>query len=106
MYQKYICVGNLTRDAELKQTPSGKSFAVFDIAVNTKYKDKQYTVFWKCIYWNAEKLAQYLTKGKRVLIEGIIKEEKWEDRNGTMRINKVLQVEAIKFLGGNNAKNG
>jgi len=100
MYQKYICVGNLTRDAELKYTNSGKSLAVFDIAVNTKYKDKQDTIFWKCTLWNAEKLVQYLTKGKRVLIEGIVKEEKWEDRNGTVRVNKVLQVEVIKFLGG------
>ena len=100
MYQKYICVGNLTKDAELKYTPSGKSFAVFDIAVNTKYKDKQDTIFWKCTLWNAEKLIQYLTKGKRVLIEGKIREEKWEDRNGTVRVNKVLQVEFLQFQGG------
>jgi len=45
MYQKYICVGNLTRDAELKHTPSGKSLAVFDIAINTKYKDRENTIF-------------------------------------------------------------
>jgi len=45
---------------------------------------------------------QYLTKGKRILIEGIVKEEKWEDRNRTIRLNKVLQVDAIKFLGGKN----
>ena len=102
MYQKYICGGNLTRDAELKYTPSGKSLAVFDIAVNTKYKDKQDTIFWKCTLWNAEKLVQYLKKGTRLLIEGIVKEEKWEDRNGTIRINKVLHVDVIKFVGGKN----
>ena len=100
MYQKYICIGNLTRNAELKYIPSGKSLVVFDIAVNTKYKDKQDTVFWKCTLRNGEKLAKYLTKGKKVLIEGIVKEEKWEDRNGTIRVNKVLQVDVIKFLRG------
>ena len=100
MYQKYICVGNLTRDAELKYTPNGKSLAVFDIAVNTKYKDKQDTIFWKCILWNAEKLVQYLKKGIKLLIEGIVKEEKWEDRNGTIRVNKVLEIKEFKFFGG------
>ena len=100
MYQKYVCVGNLTRDAELKYTHSGKSLANFDIAVNNGRKDRPEVVYWKCTLWNAEKLVQYLKKGTKILIEGIIKEEKWEDRNGTVRVNKLLQVDVIKFIGG------
>lgn len=79
-----IISGNLTRDPELKYTPSGKAVVQFTVANNNKYTRDGQAVeevsFIKVTAWDktAEHVAQYLAKGSGVLIEGRLKQETWE----------------------------
>ena len=98
---KYICIGNLTKDPELRYTPKGTAVLSFDIAVNTKTtKDKTETIFWKCNRFGkgAEALKPYLQKGSKVLVEARAVENKWTKNDGTVVISKELAVEKIEFL--------
>jgi single-strand DNA-binding protein len=67
--------GRLVRDAELKTTPNGKDLVNFTLASNT---EKDHTDFIDCTVWGAEKIRQYLVKGKRIAITGKMRHETWE----------------------------
>lgn len=86
-------LGNLTRDPELRYTPSGTAVINFSIATNRSYKDKE-TDEWKevadyhdVVFWakSAEIIAQYLTKGKKVLVQGRLQTRSWETKEGRKR---------------------
>ena len=74
--------GNLTRDAELRYTNSGKAVSSFSIAMNSKFKQGEEWVekveFFKVTYWGkpAEAVAKYLLKGKKVAVEGRLSQNK------------------------------
>ena len=106
MYNKIILVGNLTRDVELKYTPSGTAIANFGIATNRTYKDpqtgenKQETMFIdvKVFGRPAETANQYLHKGKRVLVEGRLALEQWVGNDGQKRSKHVVIAEKVQFM--------
>lgn len=94
---KVILLGNLGRDAETKFTPSGASVTRFAIATTRSWKDQQ-TNEWKeetnwtnVVLWRQENLANYLTKGKQVYVEGRLQTRSYEDKDG----KKVYATEVV-----------
>ena len=103
-----ILGGNLTRDPELRYTPSGAAIAKLGLAVNRRYKDTKTNevreevtfvdvdVFGK----QAETASQYLTKGRPVLIEGRLRLDQWEDKQSGQKRQKLKVVaNRVQFLG-------
>lgn len=104
-YNKVLIMGNLTRDPELKQTPSNQSVAQIGIAMNRKFKDREGTMreettFVDCEAWGrtAEVMAQYLTKGKPVFVEGRLKLDQWQDKDGNNRSKLKVVIESFQFI--------
>jgi single-strand DNA-binding protein len=93
-FNNITAVGNLTRDPELRFTPSGKPVASFDIAVNRRKQDKttgewinEQPIFFRVTTWNklAENCAESLRKGDRTLVIGIPSIESYEAKDGSKR---------------------
>jgi single-strand DNA-binding protein len=89
-----ILMGNLTRDPELRQTPSGQSVVSFSLALNRAYKGQngewqEATDYIDVVAWGplAERVSQYLAKGRRALVQGRLQSRSWE-QDGVKR-NKV-----------------
>jgi len=87
-------MGNLTRDPELWQTPTGQNVTSFSLALNRAYKSpngewQEATDYIDCVCWGplAERVAQYLSKGRRALVQGRLQSRSWE-QDGAKR-NKV-----------------
>ncbi len=84
MFNRIILIGNLTRDPEIRYTPSGVAVATVPIAVNSRYKQgnemREETLFIDAIVFGkqAETCTQYLNKGRMVLVEGRLRERRWE----------------------------
>lgn len=92
--------GNVTRDAETRYSPSGDAVANFSVADN-QGKDKQ-AIFWNCQLWGkrAEALAQYLTKGQAVTVNGEVTEREWADKDGNKRKTMEVRVTNLAMQGG------
>lgn len=113
-YNKVLLMGNLTRDIELRQLPSGASIAAIGLAVNEKYKDKndqwvERTNFIDCEVFGrrAEVMAQYLSKGSPVFIEGRLRLDTWQDKNdGSNRSKLKVVIENFEFVGGGQGSGG
>ena len=92
--------GRLTRDAELKQIPSGKYLSTFSIASN-RYagKDKDEVSFFDINYWDesAKNLNEYLTKGKMVIISGYLEQQRWE-QDGSNRSKVIITAKVIQIV--------
>ena len=104
-YNKVLIMGNLTRDPELKQTPSSQPVAQIGIAMNRKFKDREgnmreETTFVDCEAWGrtAEVMAQYLSKGKPVFVEGRLKLDQWQDKEGNNRSKLKVVIESFQFI--------
>lgn len=104
-YNKVMLMGNLTRDVELKQTPNNQPVAEICIAVNRKFRtrdgdDREETTFVDCEAWGrtAETMAKYLSKGRPVFIEGRLKLDQWEDREGNKRSKLRVVIENFQFV--------
>jgi single-strand DNA-binding protein len=103
---KVILVGNLTRDVELKIFGSGGIIGVFAIACSHKWKDKHtgdikedvMFVDVKLFGRRAEVAQQYLGKGKKVLVEGRLVLDQWQDQNGQKRSKHSISCENFEFL--------
>ena len=86
-------VGNLTRDPELRFTPSGQATASFGVAVNRRWQNRQTqewneaTSFFDVVCWAelAENAAQSLTRGTRVVVSGRLDQRSWENQEGEKR---------------------
>jgi len=106
MFNKVILVGNLSRNVELKYTPSGTAIANFGIATNRTYKDtqtgenKQEVMFVdvKVFGRSAEVANQYLHKGSKALIEGRLAFEQWVGNDGQKRSKHVVIAEKVQFM--------
>lgn len=103
---KVILIGNLTKDPELKTTPSGVSVARVGIATNKKWTDQQgnkqeKAEFHNVVIWRklAETFAKYMTKGSKCLIEGEIQTRKWDDKDGITRYSTEIIANNVEFLG-------
>lgn len=103
MFNRFTAVGNLTRDPEVRYTPSGMAVATLPIAVNTRFKangeTKEETLFIDVITFNkqAETCTQYLSKGKTVLVEGRLRERKWE-KDGVAHRKMEVVATTVRFL--------
>ncbi len=91
-FNRIFILGNLTRDPELRQTPSGQSVVNFGVATNRIWNDKNGNRQQEVEYHNvvvfgklAQIAAQYLTKGQLVFVEGRIRTRSWEDASGQKR---------------------
>jgi len=104
---KTLLIGNLTRDPELRYTPSGTAVCDFSIAVNRKWKGsdgqmKEDVAFIECTAWarTAEVVNQYTKKGQSIFVEGHIQQDRWEDKEtGQKRSKLKITVERVQFLG-------
>ena len=106
-FNKVLLVGNLTRDPELKHTPSNQAVAQIGLAVNRQFNTKdgekrEETTFVDCEAWGrtAEVMSQYLAKGRPVLVEGRLKLDQWQDKDGNNRSKLKVVIENFQFLGG------
>lgn len=103
MYNRIILIGNLTKDPELRYTPQGTPVANFRIAVNSRYKQadetREETLFIDVVVLGkqAEPCSQYLSKGRPVLVEGRLKERKWESE-GQQKSKFEVIAQSVRFL--------
>lgn len=112
-YNRVFLIGNLTRDPEMRQLPSGQSICRLGLATNRQFKNKQTGVvtqevcFIDVDVWGAqaESCRQFLQKGKQVLIEGRIKYDQWKDsQTGQNKSKHSIVADSVQFLGGLSSK--
>lgn len=101
---KAFILGNLTRDPELRQTPSGQNVANFGIATNRMWTDpsgnkQTQTEFHNVVVWGrlAEIANQYLAKGRLVFIEGRIATRSWQDQQGQKKYRTEIVAENMQL---------
>jgi len=101
-YNKVILAGNIVRDPEVRFIPSGMAVSDNAIAINSTFKDKKETTFVEITLWGkqAELVAQYCKKGSPLLIEGRLRQENWETKEGQKVSRLRVVVEKMQFLGG------
>jgi single-strand DNA-binding protein len=104
---RVVLVGNLTRDPELRHTPSGTAVCSLRIAVNTRRKDEsgQWTDkpnYFDITVWGqqGENCAQYLSKGRPVAVDGRLEWREWEAQDGSKRQAVEIVADSVQFLGG------
>lgn len=105
-YNRIVVVGNLTRDPDYKQLPSGQGVCRLGLATNRQFKNRQTgTMVQEVCYvdvdvWGsqAESCRQYLQKGRSVLVEGRLKFDTWEDPNGQTRSKHSIVADRVVFL--------
>jgi single-strand DNA-binding protein len=113
-FNKVLLMGNLTRDPQLKYLPSQTAVAEFGIACNRKFKsaqgeDREEVTFVDCSAFGktGELINQYFTKGKPIFIEGRLKYDSWEDKQGGGKRSKMtVIVENFQFIGGRDGGGG
>lgn len=105
-FNKVLLMGNLTRDPELRYTPSGSAVADFGVAVNRKWtgqngEKKEEACFVDCQAWtrSAEVISEYCKKGSAIFIEGRLKLDSWEGRDGQKHSRLRVVVENFQFVG-------
>lgn len=99
-----ILLGNLTRDPELRQTPNGQSVCSFSLALNRAYKNQsgewqEVTDYIDCVAWGplAERVSQYLSKGRRALVQGRLQSRSWE-QDGQKRSKVEVLANDVTFV--------
>src|SRR6187200_525791 len=105
---RVILVGNLTRDPELRHTPSGTAVCNLRLAVNSRRKDpstgewgEKPNYFDVTVWGNqGESCAQYLSKGRPVGIDGRLEWREWEAQDGSKRQAVEIIADSVQFLGG------
>lgn len=105
-FNKVILMGNLTRDPETRQTPSGQSVTNFSLAVNRTWKGQdgqtqEAVSYIDCVAWGrtGEVIAQYMQKGRPILVSGRLDQRSWE-QDGNKRSKVEVIVEDFNFVGG------
>src|SRR6056297_1884266 len=101
----FVGIGRLTRDPELRYTPSGTAVCKFGLAVNRSYRNQEGnnvedTLFINVSAWGrqAEHCSQFLKKGKRVAINGELRSNSWQDREGNKRVTYEINARSVQFL--------
>ncbi|HCZ11988.1 MAG TPA: single-stranded DNA-binding protein [Nitrospiraceae bacterium] len=103
MFNKIILIGNLTKDPDVRYTPGGTPVTTMRLAVTSKYKQgdemKEDTLFIDAVVFGkqAESCGQYLSKGNPVLVEGRLRERKWESE-GTQKSKVEVITSSVRFL--------
>lgn len=108
MFNKVILAGRLTRDPELRQTPSGVAVASFSLAVDKPFnKDKEKAAdFFDCVAWRgtADFVSRYFEKGKPILVEGRLQNNEYTNKDGEKRRRVEVLVENVSFIGSKDEK--
>ena len=103
-YNKVMLMGNLTRDVELKHTASNTAVANLAMAVNRRYRvndeTREETTFVDCEAWGrtAENISKFFSKGRPIFIEGRLKLDEWQDRDGNKRSKLRVVIENFEFV--------
>ena len=111
MYQRLVLVGNLGRDPEMRYTPNGTAVTSLSVATSRKYttadgEQKEETVWFRVSVWGkqAEPCNQYLSKGRKVLVEGTLVPDEsggpriWTDKEGKPRASFEVRASTVQFL--------
>lgn len=105
-FNQAIIMGNLTRDPELRTTPSGQSVASFAVATNRQWQDnngerKEAVEYHEVVAWGklGELANQYLAKGRKVMVVGRLQTQSWE-KDGVKRQRTEIVASDINFLDG------
>ncbi|MHC5210100.1 MAG: single-stranded DNA-binding protein [Planctomycetota bacterium] len=113
---KVFLMGNLTRDPEVRSTPSGQTVTALGMAINRTYyvggqggqggEKREETTFVDVDFWGkrGEVIAQYLHKGDPIFIEGRLNFRQWQDKEGNKRSKLSVTAENFEFLGGRREK--
>jgi single-strand DNA-binding protein len=116
---KVFLMGNLTRDPEVRSTPSGQSVTALGMAINRTYfvggqggqggqggEKREETTFVDVDMWGkrGEVIAQYLKKGDPIFIEGRLNFRQWQDKEGNKRSKLSVTAENFEFIGGRRDK--
>jgi single-strand DNA-binding protein len=107
---KAILVGRLGGDAETRYTQNGTPVSRVSVAMNRQWKDRddqihEDTDWIPVVVWSAERLAEYLTKGKQVYVEGRLQSRSYEDNAGVKRYVTEVVAQSVILLGGNGSGN-
>jgi single-strand DNA-binding protein len=109
---KVILIGHLGRDAETRFTPSGAARTTFSIATSRRWKDQQ-TGDWKeetdwhnIVLWRSENLAQYLTKGKQIYVEGRLSTRSYDDKDGNKKYVTEVVADDVLLLSSQGGRGG
>ena len=114
-FNKVILAGNLTRDPELRYTPSGRALAKLGLAINRKWRDSQSgemredVTFVDVDAWgkDAETIGQYLKKGSPILLEGRLRTDTWEDKQTQQKKSRLgVVLDNFVLLSGNQGGGG
>ena len=104
---RVVLVGNLTKDPELRHTPSGMAVCSLRLAVNTRRKDDagqwaDKPNYFDVVVWGqqGENCAQYLAKGRPVAVDGRLEWREWEAQDGAKRQAVEIVADSVQFLGG------
>ena len=106
-FNKVILMGNLTRDPETRTTPNGQTVTNFSLAVNRTWKgadgqQNEDVSYIDCVAWGklGEIIAQYLGKGRAVLVSGRLDQRSWDDKESGQKRSKIeVVVEDFNFVG-------
>jgi len=101
----FIGIGRLTRDPELRYTPGGTGVCKFGIAINRTYRNQEgnnieEVLFINVVTWGkqAENVSQFLKKGRRVAINGELRSNNWQDKEGNKRTSFEINARTVQFL--------
>lgn len=111
---KVFLLGNLTREPDFRGLPSGQSVCTLGLAVNRRFvnsngQEQEEPCFVDVSVWGktAQNCRQYLSKGSQVMVEGRLKFDSWEDRNGGGRRSRLIVVaENIQFMNRRSREDG
>ncbi len=110
-FNKVVLMGNLTRDPETRTTPNGQSVTNFSLAVNRTWRDangqnQEAVSYIDCVAWGkaGEIIAQYMQKGRALLVSGRLDQRSWDDKETGAKRSKVeVIVEDFNFVDGGGA---
>lgn len=102
---KIMLIGNVGSDPEMRYTPNGKAVTSFRMATNYRYagsdgERREETEWFRVSVWGkqAESCNQFLSKGKRIYVEGRLHSRSWEGQDGQMRTNLEVSANRVIFL--------
>ena len=103
---KAMIIGYLGNDPDVRYMPSGEAAANFSVATTSRWKDKasgepkEHTEWHRCVAFgkNADTIAEYLKKGAQVYIEGELRTNKYDDKEGITRYSTEIRVMRFSFL--------
>lgn len=103
-FNKVILIGNLTKNPEVRYTPSGTPVTSFGLAVNRRFKQaddlKEEVCFIDIVVFGrqAEHCGQYLSKGNGVIVDGRLQQRRWETDDGQKRSKHEVVAQTVTFL--------